>query len=73
MKLNLQSRKTIQYVKKVKKKRNNPDHYTTMGEHKLIVHRDKLITENTFVDIRYNYIFGIEGQQSQMRYSISLL
>jgi hypothetical protein len=44
-----------------------------MGEHKLIVHRDKLITENTFVDVRNNYIFGREGHQSQMRYSISLL
>jgi hypothetical protein len=44
-----------------------------MGEHKLVVHRDKLIGENTFVDIRNNYIFGIEGHQSQMCYSISLL
>jgi hypothetical protein len=29
-----------------------------MKEHKLIVHRDKLITENTFVGFRNNYIFG---------------
>jgi hypothetical protein len=44
-----------------------------MGEQKLIVHPDKLITENTFVGIRNNYILGIEGHQSQMGYSISLL
>jgi hypothetical protein len=29
-----------------------------MGEHKLIVHRDKLIAEDKFVGFRNNYIFG---------------
>jgi hypothetical protein len=29
-----------------------------MGEQKLIAHRDKLITINTFVGFRNNYIFG---------------